>query len=110
MILGKQEALRLHKEMWTDMRNKYGDNPLPEQRKEFKKEWCEKRFPEEIISGNCFLCEYAKEGMFISCKKCPIVWGKYETDDTYYCRDWHNTHYLRSPISEILALPERDID
>ena len=39
MKLTKKEALKLHKQMWTDMQNKLGDMPSAPDREMFKMKW-----------------------------------------------------------------------
>lgn len=105
MKLTKEEALRLHRQMWGDMQKKLGDNPSYAERMSYKIKWCNKHFPDKDIYGNCFLCEY--DWMFDDdCYHCPIDWsngGEYYGDT---CVSGYYT-YDESPISEILALPER---
>ena len=97
MILTREEALKYHRQMWTDMQRKLGDNPSGYERIRFKDKWCAEHFPDEHISNSCFLCEYVENNSDSSC--CLIAWpyGKCVTFDYYYT----------APISEILALPER---
>lgn len=102
MRLTRQRALKLHRQMWTDMQKELGDNPKGGERVIFKDEWCEKHFPNESIESSCFLCEYANFGAH-SCRRgqnCLVVWpyGDCTTHDYYY----------DAPISEILALLERE--
>ena len=60
-----------------------------------------RNFPDEKIDNNCFLCEYAVRHYDTTpCNYCPINWG------LGGCVAG-NVSYDRSPISEILALPER---
>lgn len=40
--LTKEEALKLHGQMWSDMRKELGDNPSYLARLVFKNEWCKK--------------------------------------------------------------------
>ena len=107
--LTRERALKLHRRMWSDMQKDLGDNPNWIQRMNYKKKWLRKHFPElveseyeELIRNNCFLCEYAGKE-FEDCV-CLIDWpyGKCEThlDES---ADWR---YM--PISELLALPERE--
>lgn len=102
MKLTKERALELHKQMWSDMRTALGDDPSAGERVEYKRKWCESHFPNESIYANCFLCEYTNQ--FVgkgSCREnCPIVWLYGKCDTKYY--------YYLAPISEILALPERE--
>lgn len=100
MELTKGQALELHWQMWTDMQTELGDNPSFAQRQSFKAWWCNKHFPEEHIESNCFLCEYCDD-----CDDCPIKW---DDDEQYDHCNGHRVNYEHSPISVILALPERE--
>lgn len=110
MKLTREEALKLHHQMWTDMQTDLGDNPSLVDRAEYKEKWCEDHFPNERIESNCFLCEYASQYAddgIDYCDFCPIMW------DNDYNMDWcigEGVTYERSPISEILALPEREVE
>lgn len=101
MKLTREEALKYHRQMWSDMLNELGDRPNAAQRMMFKCKWCKKHFPDEHISANCFLCEYAR-----GCDQCPIKWDV--SYDNATCEGFV-VNYLFSPISEILALPERKL-
>ena len=112
MNLSKEEALRLHREMWSDMQKELGDCPSADDREAFKIEWCNKHFPDEFISNNCFLCEYA-----IDCGHCPIDWislNESKVINTCYAyykgtlSIYEGSIFLAAPISEILALPEKE--
>lgn len=103
MELTKGQALELHWQMWTDMQNALGDNPSFDEREAYKASWCSQHFPNEKIDNNCFLCEYVcKYGN--NCDYCPIKWDDDYDDD---CCVFDGVSYGSSPISEILALPER---
>lgn len=110
MNLSKEEALRLHREMWSVMQKKLGDCPSADDREAFKIEWCNKYFPYEFILHNCFLCEYA-----IDCDHCPINWSSLNVFKINRCyADYRGTPniyerriFLTAPISEILVLPEK---
>lgn len=124
--LTREEALRLHYKMWTEMQEKLGDNPTPEERQSFKHDWCQEwaknnKYNQDDsvpVRANCFLCEYTDS----TCKKCPIDWAKAEdiwvsepyfvTDCTdYYINsdtDYASPYYKFAPISKILAIPERE--
>ena len=103
MELTKEDALKYHRQMWSDMQKELGDNPSPVERMSYKTKWCKEHFPDEYIMGDCFLCQY--DWMFDDdCCHCPIDWsnnGEYYGDICYYI-------YNEYPISEILALPERE--
>ena len=106
MKFTKEQALEFHRQMWGDMQKELGDNPSTAERMSYKTKWCKEHFPDEYIMGDCFLCQY--DWMFDNdCYHCPIDWsnnGEYRGDTCVsgYCT------YDESPISEILALPERE--
>ena len=117
MDLTRKEALRLHRQMWTDMQKSLGDNPSAEERAEFKYKWCDEHFPGEKVCNNCFLCQYAipivqSTGNYddICTMLCPIDWKKAGLVDC--CSEWEGggEFYEHAPLSEILALPEREIE
>lgn len=118
MKLTKKEALRLHRQMWSDMRDKLGDNPTVDERSDFKNDWVEEHFPGENVSYNCFLCEYAinKESNheYVCsevCAYCPLKWTAKHFSNS--CERYSalnatpNCDWRFSSISDILALPER---
>lgn len=106
MDLTREEALKLHRQMWTDMRKELGDCPTYGERRDFKRKWVGERFPEEKVSANCFLCEYING---LRCSYCPVNWGR-DGEAGNACEKTVGTgvDWRRSPISEILALPERE--
>lgn len=107
MKLTREQALKLHRQMWSDMQEELGDNPFDLAREEYKRQWCNKYFPEKHIKYNCFLCEYALDVAFktctLICDHCPIKW------DFGYCFEGflQKKSYRNMPISKILALSER---
>ena len=107
MNLSKEMALILHRMMWSDMQKELGDNPSGDARNKFKTDWIQRMFPDEYISNHCFLCEYAGTD---GCSKCPIDWGNVQVSKWLAHCAGDNTNYLTSPISEILALPEKDTE
>lgn len=102
MELTREQALSLHRQMWTDMQKDLGDCPSRLDRVEFKSNWCKVHFPHESILCACFLCEYA-ENNNIGCSECLIDW---DSDSEAGCVN-EKVSYRSSPISLILALPER---
>ena len=99
MVLTREGALELHRQMWSDMQKTLGDNPMPGKRVYFKDVWVNEHFPNAVICNDCFLCEYVNnEGL--NCRNCPIKWPN------GYC----GNYYLTASISEILVLPEREIE
>lgn len=127
--LTREEALKLHYEMWSDMQRDLGDNPIGYAREDYKSEWCDKHFPNYLVAFDCFLCEYGKQQRTqlygvdygkLRCEFCPIDWSSLvqavdyiDTDEL--CKCYHpyvhggiySEIYKAAPISEILALPER---
>ena len=118
MKLTREEALRLHRQMWTDMQKELGETGSGEEtttsraRNEFKRKWCESYFPGTPILENCILCEYAKQERIKHgyhdhrCYYCPINWGY----KNWFGCESNDVVWNRSPISEILALPERKVE
>lgn len=103
MKLTREKALKYHRQMWTDMQKELGDKPQGGKRVLFKETWCEEHFPDEDIEADCFLCAYVRDGHG-GCARgrdCLIVWP-------YGGCTAHN-YYYDAPISEILALPEREV-
>ena len=119
MDLTREDALTLFRMMWTDMQNELGDNPDYDQRIDYKEKWINERFPYKRVRHDCFLCEYAisKEGVHTNvcsavCAYCPLKWTAKHISNTCegydYFNTLHNYDWRYSPISEILALPERE--
>lgn len=111
MDLTRERALKLYREMWTNMQKELGDCPTCDERDRFKREWVRKKFPKEEVCAHCFLCEYVVSVQDWQCSGCPINWGR-DGESTNSCEktisgigvDWRH-----SPISEILALPENEV-
>lgn len=106
MTLTKEDAIRLHRQMWSDMLKKLGDTPEYHNRVWFKADWC-KLNGYVGIENDCFLCEYtSQEGL--DCDECPIDWTLLYSPSGP-CKDNNNCDpgYMNWPVSEILALPER---
>lgn len=110
MKLTKEEALRYHRQLWSDMQRELGNCPNERERVGFKIDWCREHFPNEHIHCHCFLCHYAVQ--FENSQRCtdycPIVWDRKDIKASCEGRDFEKEHCWRSMlISEILALPER---
>ena len=95
MVLTRERALELHRQMWSDMQKTLGNDPAPWKRVQFKDVWVNEHFPNTVICNDCFLCEYVNNEN-LGCRNCPIKWS------SGYC----GNYYLIASISEILALPE----
>lgn len=105
MKFTKEEALKYHRQMWTDMEKELGNCPSAKKRRKFKKRWCrDNGF--QYIRNNCFLCEQA----YGDCLKCAIDWT-INTDDEHveheYACERNKVKWYEASIFQILALPER---
>ena len=110
MDLTREQALKLHREMWGDMQKELGNRPSQEERTEFKISWCSAHFPTQNIDAHCFLCEYIAQNGF-DCNNCPIDWSKGRVGYPNTCLTWNSdSDYRFAPISEILELPERKVE
>lgn len=58
MDLTREDAIRLHRWMWNDMRKALGDCPDEEAREQYKEKWCSQHGFNDV-KHNCFLCEYS---------------------------------------------------
>ena len=111
MDLTREEAIKLHRQMWTDMQKDLGDDPGAVAREGYKVNWCcEHGF--ENVKNDCFLCEYSHDMPLTFCYHCPVKWPTWSgtcfngfLEDGTRLKD---CYYLAAPISEILALPERE--
>ena len=107
--LTREEALRLHRQMWSDMQKELGDDPSFGDRLVYKKRWCCEHFPDEKVHSDCFLCEYCEQIVLdddVCCSDdCIIDWRDPSGKNPDCCRGI--VTYMDSPISVILALPER---
>lgn len=108
--LTKEKALKLHRQMWSDMQKKLGDYPLYRARLEFKKKWCEENNFFNI-NADCFLCEYSiqhkADPLFCNC----LIDWKPLTGKNYCMNGKDNgSDYRDAPISKILELPERKVN
>lgn len=104
--LTKEEAIKLFRQLWTDMQTELGDCPDATERLDFKKEWCDKNLPDVYAQNYCPLCEYVAELRSIdspTCRFCPIDWPGGN------CFNMTSINYYEAPISEILALPKREV-
>lgn len=110
MDLTREEALKLHRQMWTDMQNDLGNDPDGEKRVAYKAGWC-RGHGFENLKNYCFLCEYAHDKSTWFCRHCPVKWPtRYRTCVSNFLEDGTKLggdYYLVAPISKILALPER---
>lgn len=112
-MLTREKALEKHREMWEAMQKELGDCPGAMERLRFKARWCEEH-GEGDTCNHCYLCQYTLgieyieiDGcLYVCCDHCPIDWGR---NVQYGCERENEVNYRTSPISEILALPERKV-
>lgn len=114
IALTKEDALKYHRQMWTDMQKDIGNTCSGDKREEYKEKWCRKHFPGIYIMHSCFCCEYDSQKGNGNCEFCPIKWPVNLGDGMNCCSHGPNNdkdyfYYLNAPISEILALPEDEI-
>ena len=111
MDLTREDAIRLHRWMWNDMRKALGDCPDEEARELYKEKWCSQHGFNNV-KHNCFLCEYSYRKSHHFCKHCPVKWptcngvcfDNVSDDESPLLGDY----YQIVPIREIIALPERE--
>lgn len=106
MKMTREESIRNFREHWASLAITGTDD---------KKEYLSRHgFP--YISCDCFLCEYATNGMEKDCNKCPIEWPETRTDMEYdacirsFYGDWERagTPAERKRIAAIIRdLPEK---
>lgn len=118
--LTREEALRLHRMMWMDMQKELGDCPNTVGRLVFKREWAKKHGYTDVLYS-CFLCEYVrniKDRGRHGCSSCPIDWSSLSASRPSWCTSEYrlvrsccnNSIHGNALISEILALPEREVE
>ena len=116
MKLTREEALKYHRQMWSDMQRDIGDTDNAHLRTNYKAEWLKKHFPNEEIANYCFCCEYNDKIDDCGCYHCPIAWPTDYDGEPNCCKlvrcssVWESPYYLVAPIHEILALPEREVE
>lgn len=133
----KNEAIRLHRQMWNDMaeaEKKCGKKFSMNVRYEFKARWIDDHGYTDV-ANNCFLCEYAmakaqRNGEIVSycfpkfCKYCPLEWTKLIEDIENYSEDperfgrctqrledkdsgLYRESWMVAPIEDVANLPEK---
>lgn len=104
-LLSREDALKLHHQMWTDMQRDLGNKPSRHARITYKYNWCKERGYRPLY--NCFLCQYVMEQEDISgvkdphCTKCPIDWPGGDCGS-------EECNFLVVPVEDILKLPEKE--
>lgn len=118
--LTRETALNLHRQMWTDMLLKLGNNFTGSlARRKFKQDWIQAHNYEDV-ECDCFLCEYDNQQKSIydePCKFCPIDWSSLSAKEDACCGDQYTNSknsvlyesiWTCAPINEILNLPEKE--
>lgn len=120
----REEAIKWHRKMWTEMRDMEGDDCYVNARTKFKKKYVQENFPGVDVTNDCFLCCYALNtaldnleekfgesvdkglGLAIKCKYCPLKWGNIE--NCYDCEDKSSgVNWMSDSCLLIAGLEER---
>lgn len=106
MNLTKEEAIRLHRELWGWL----AENPEAE-----KEDWpgWKKDYGFDIGEQDyCFCCAYVEQKNVVSpCRYCPLKWGKDGVYCSVYVVPWERTHRLaeRSRLASLIRdLPVKE--
>ena len=71
MGLTKSEAIANHRKMW----NWIADETMKRKCKVEKWDYFKAHGITDIPLCECYCCEYARDGLFADCSRCPIDWG-----------------------------------
>ena len=80
MILTREEAIRIHRDMWRYLKE-HGAGKETIERKELKHNYC--RTHGYNFKYNCVLCEYADS--YGGCCACPAIWGSEDEKQGVFC-------------------------
>lgn len=113
--LSKEEAIRLHREMWEWIAEQEALNDICinySNRVDLKIEWLQDHgFVPDTIMNECFLCEYAYQQSNVDrrklCRYCPLIWTGSQTEH-YMCEDGE-CDWRRSDANEIAHLAEKGL-
>lgn len=120
MSFTREDALKYHREMWSKIREEYGDNATNQERTKAKIKYLLSKG--HACDNNCYLCEYSieensKEKVKDFCTLCPIDWTALADEDdpdrgtcVALYKNSYDCIYKCAPIDEILALPEREVE
>ena len=101
--LSKEEAIRLHKEMWNYVKDNFRPHEREKSRSLLKSDFIFNKLgytDSEPVYQDCFLCEYAKQQYHkfnkpseiedgrLYCKYCPAIWGTENIANMFFCE--HN--------------------
>ena len=111
MILTREQAINLHREMWNWIADEEEKCTITT-RWELKVKFCEDHFPEEKILNWCFLCEYSSlfsHNVGPDCIMCPAIWGSEELTDGFYCEyGYPALHHTNSSARAIANIKMKD--
>lgn len=82
--MDREEAIKLFREMWSDLYEEIVNRKEIVSIYYFKEIWLDARFFGKDFMSNCPLCEYAFVTKNSGCCKCPIVWNY---NESIYCHN-----------------------
>lgn len=118
----REEAIKWHRKMWTEMGVIEGDNCYVNDRIRFKKIYIRGNFPGVDVTNDCFLCCYALNkaldddseekfgkddlgfALMHMCEYCPLKWGHIEN---YFDCEFSDIYWKSDSCSIIAGLEER---
>lgn len=80
MILTREEAIRIHRDMWRYLKECRAKKGVVE-RGGLKYKYCEEHG--YSFKSNCVLCEYANSHG--GCHACPAIWGSEDEWMSFFC-------------------------
>lgn len=80
MILTREEAIRIHRDMWRYLKER-GAGKGAGERHLLKHLYCEEHG--YSFKYNCALCEYADS--YGGCRACPAIWGSEDEGRSFFC-------------------------
>ena len=94
MKLTKERAIAEHRKMWLwisrQIMKDYSENRMIRKLYFYKKEYINKVYPNEMITCNCFCCEYVEQSGKGCRENCPFYWNNKHTK--YLCGE-HFSYY-----------------
>lgn len=80
MILTREEAIRIHRDMWRYLKEHETGKGVME-RDFLKEQYC--REHGYSFFSNCALCGYANQ--YGGCCACPAIWGSEDEKQAFFC-------------------------
>ena len=120
----REEAIKWHRRMWTEMGKTLGEFPKLEKIQKFKEAYIKRHFPGKIVKNDCFLCAYAVskkleenakngEDYFENnilgnyCEYCPLDFLPDDNDEDYFC-EGGKISYVYSSCFDVANAEERE--